>query len=69
MGTSVGIVMVEYGHDVVFSVVKRGNLTALNVVGRQEWRWFCCFGCEKNVDARGCTTSGAFDAVQIVNCG
>jgi hypothetical protein len=36
MGTSVEIVMVEYGHDVVFSVVKRGNLTALNVVGSQE---------------------------------
>jgi hypothetical protein len=42
---------------------------ALNVVGRQEWRGFCRFGCRKNFDAWRCTRSRAVDTVQIVKCG
>jgi len=41
---------------------------ALNVVGGQEWRWFCRFRCRKKSPAWRCTTSGAVGAVQVVKC-
>jgi len=44
MGTSVEIDVVKVWSQCGFLVVKRGELTALNVVRSQDWRGFCGFG-------------------------
>jgi hypothetical protein len=51
MSASTEIVVVKTWSRCGFWMVKRGELTVLNVVRAQEWRGFCGFWMQKNVGA------------------
>jgi hypothetical protein len=48
-------------------VQKRGNLTALSVVGSQQWRGFVVLG-DKKLLRRKCTRNRADGGIKVVKC-